>query len=331
MAGNVTVIVGNGLDISLGLKTSYKAFYSYVKEANLHPDNKIYKAISKENPEWWADFEIGLGRYTNQIEKITEGDRAEWSERLNDELDEIKHDLKAYVRLQNNDLDDEKIDATFFSKEALYSGLEVGQVNKIRSYIPDSNLAAVRFITLNYTNSLEKLFPRRDIHLSNKNYYIINPIHHIHGSITRMISLGVSDESQISSFIDSKEKDFLIKPRLIERRNDERLELLRGHIHAANVIVLFGLSIGASDAYIWEYVIKWLSSGDRVLIIHHYEDGLDVDELTERQAIRLDDRVKDKFLSYSNIDDNAMSSIKNRIYVVVNTKELFVHGADLEI
>src|SRR6185503_17446565 len=101
LMSKITFIVGNGLDLSLKLNTSYKAFYEYVKKHKLHPNNSIYKAIEKESPEWWADFELGLGRFTNTIEAVTEKEKIKWSQTLNDELDEIKRDLKSYVREQN--------------------------------------------------------------------------------------------------------------------------------------------------------------------------------------------------------------------------------------
>jgi len=324
MSSNVTVIVGNGLDISLELKTSYRAFYEYVKKNNLHPGNSIYKAIAKENPKWWADFELGLGRFTNTIEQVTEKEREKWSQTLNEELDEIKKDLKQYVKEQNN-LADEHIENIKFTAASLYSGLEVGQISNISHYFLPNQPTAIRFVTLNYTNVLEKIFPSTGHHIIGQNYYIASPIHHVHGSIDRKISLGVNDESQISSYVESSEKDFLIKPRLIKLMNDRRIEILQEYINSAGLIVLFGLSIGATDKYIWEMVINWLYRGDNVLIIHHYEKGLVVDDLTERESLRLEDRVKNKLLDYSDLDDEVKNALKSKIYVIPNSVALFSH------
>lgn len=322
MAGHVTVIVGNGLDISLDLKTSYGAFYNFVKKNNLHPDNSIYKAIAKDKPEWWADFELGLGRFTNTIEQVTEKEREEWSQTLNEELDEIKKDLKKYIKEQN-DVSNDKIGAIDFGVESLYSGLEIGQIANIRRFFSDSPPTTLRFISLNYTNVLEKIFNIRGRQVLGRNYVVANPIHHVHGSIDRRISLGVNDESQISSYVEPSEKNFLIKPKLIQMMNDGRIETLNTYIRSASLIVLFGLSLGATDKYIWEKVIDWLDDGDKMLIIHHYEKDLIVDDLTERESLRLEERVKNKFLDYSELDDNQRSKLKNKIYVIPNSQTLF--------
>ncbi len=320
---NLTFIIGNGLDVSLKLNTSYRDFYEYVKEHKLHPTNSIYAAIEKENPEWWADFELGLGRFTNNIELITEKQRPKWSETLNNELDEIKRDLKSYIREQNK-LADEHIPNINFERESFYRGLEIGQMSNVFRRLSDGGSTAIRFVTLNYTDVLEKLFPKVGQTIVGKKYHIANPVHHIHGSIDRKISLGVNDASQISSYIDDEEKNFLIKPELIRLMNDGRIETLTEYISNSDIIVLFGVSIGATDKYIWNMVIDWLEIHTRgMLIIHHYERDLDVSDLTERESLLLSDRVKNKFLSYSDLDSEDKNKLKNKIYVVPNTSELF--------
>lgn len=323
MASNVTFVVGNGLDLSLKLGTSYRNFYEYVKKNKLHPDNSIYKAIAKEDPEHWADFELGLGRFTNKIEDVTEKERAKWSQTLNDELDEIKKDLKRYIREQNS-LADNHIPNIRFDRHSFYIGLETGQISNIQQRLQSNSTTAMRFITLNYTDVLEKFFPKVGHARTGQNYYLADKIHHIHGSIDRKISLGVNDESQISSYIDAREKHFLIKPELIHRMYDRRLEILAQYIAVSDVMVLFGVSLGATDKYIWNKVTRWLgSSPNKLLIIHHYERGLDVSDLTERESLQLSDRVKNKLLDYSDINDEARNVAKSKIYVVPNTSALF--------
>jgi hypothetical protein len=325
---NVTFIIGNGLDISLKLNTTYRNFYSYVKKNNLHPNNNIYKAIHKENPNHWADFELGLGRYTKRIEDVPETERESWSLRLNDELDEIKIDLKNYIQEQNSYADDH-IPKIQFDHDSFLQGLAAGQVSKIRQFMPRNKQTAIRIITLNYTDVLEKLFPNAGRAVLGPKYAVIDKIHHVHGSIEGQISLGVNDETQISSYIVDDEKKFLIKPELIHQMNDGRLETLAKYINLSNIIVLFGLSLGATDKYIWSQVAQWLNSHpNNILVIHHYESGLKVSELTERQALLLDDRVKNKFLDHSDIDESIKSSLKLKIYIVPNTKSLFSISKD---
>lgn len=75
---DITFLVGNGFDLSLDYKTSYENFYRYYDWASKDPVHQqaidclkasIKKDIEKNNKlkkeSNWADFEIGLGIFTN--------------------------------------------------------------------------------------------------------------------------------------------------------------------------------------------------------------------------------------------------------------------------
>lgn len=71
---NITFLVGNGFDISLGIETSYSAFYKwYLKQPSNSPiiatfKDHISRHISDENNRsYWSDFEVGLGEYTENF------------------------------------------------------------------------------------------------------------------------------------------------------------------------------------------------------------------------------------------------------------------------
>ncbi len=66
---NVLYIIGNGLDISLGMKTDYQSFYDYysaleTKDADI---NNLKANIEAGRYQTWADLEAGLGDYTKYL------------------------------------------------------------------------------------------------------------------------------------------------------------------------------------------------------------------------------------------------------------------------
>lgn len=320
---NLTFIIGNGLDLSLKMETSYRSFYEYVRLKKLHPNNNIYKHINVEEVNWWVDFELGLGKYTNKIELVPENERDEWSEKLNDELNEVNKDLKQYINDQNKKVA-KKTDGIKFTVQSCYEELVSGQRVKVQSALGGSKFIDIRFITLNYTDVLEQIFADTERPSTSRNFYTPQEPHHLHGSVHRTISLGVNDESQLSSYIADEEKKYLIKPQLIEEMNDGRLETFNQYVDIANVIVLFGVSLGASDTYIWEKVAAWLSaSNSNILVIHHHEKGLDLSDMTDRDYLRMYDRVKNKFLDNANITSPLREILKKKIFVVPNSTELF--------
>jgi len=320
MASTVTYIIGNGLDLSIGLDTSYRNFYDYVRANNLHPKNKIYEAIQND-PETWADFEIALGRYTWFLQDISEKRRKKESIDFHNELDQVIEDLADYLEIEEKKIEDKAV-KTEFTRDGFYEELPSGQRLKISPYV-NSGPLAINFVTLNYTNTLEKILPNRNVHLMNINA-VIRSIHHLHGDLYENVTLGVSDESQLFGDMPSGERDDLIKPRLIASMNDDRLETFDRLIDASSVLVLYGTSIGESDKYIWRHIVSWLAfDEDRYIIVHRHDSTYSekTKRLPRRQKLFIR-AVQDNLLTYSDLDDDELDELRSRILVIHNTKKL---------
>ena len=76
----ITFMVGNGFDIGLGIESSYIAFYNwYCKRPSEEEHIQMFKKdimndMSRDIPDdekTWADFELGLGKYTAKFTKDT--------------------------------------------------------------------------------------------------------------------------------------------------------------------------------------------------------------------------------------------------------------------
>ncbi|MEA1056746.1 AbiH family protein [Lacticaseibacillus paracasei] len=59
----IVFMVGNGLDLHLGLKTRYSDFYSWHKEHYPDVHNQIFDAIDKDKADW-ADYEGSGANFT---------------------------------------------------------------------------------------------------------------------------------------------------------------------------------------------------------------------------------------------------------------------------
>lgn len=316
----VTFIVGNGLDISLGMKTSYRDFFNYVESNHLHPENRIYKAIH-ESPETWADFELSLGHYTNYIEKTPEKDRKKESILFHEELAELIDDLADYLDLQEKGANLEEV--VRLSSTGFYEELPSGQRERIESHLQQGQ-TIFRFVTLNYTRALERILSNSSTGLTNRRIGIASPLH-VHGDLSENLTLGVSDESQLSDSMSGSEKDDLIKPSLIYSMNDGRIDSLKQLIQSSSVVVLFGVSIGETDKYIWEVLTDWLNHtiNGHVIIHMHDENYNDSIRRSSRRQKQFTSNVQDKLLRHSGLDGNGIEELKTRIFVVHNTKKMF--------
>lgn len=318
---SVTFITGNGLDLSFGLKTSYRDFYSYVTANSLHPENTIYKAIRKD-PETWADFEIALGRHTWLIEKLPLAKREAASIKFHEELEDVSQDLADYLEDQDK-IASIALEAMSFERDGFFDGLPLGQKNKIRSLIGSGPLP-LNFVTLNYTGTLQKIFPHLNV-LPTPDGVYVREIHHLHGTLIENMTLGLSDETQLFDGMSIEERDDLIKPRLISSMNDGRIETFERIIDGSSIIVLFGTSLGESDRYIWERIIKWLRlNSTRHIVVHKHDSSYnDRTKRTSRGQKQFNARVQNKLLSHTSLSDNEKAMLKSRIFIIHNTKKLF--------
>lgn len=323
---DVTFIVGNGLDLSLGLETSYKHFYNHVQKNSLHPKSKIYGAI-KNDPDTWANFERTLGVYTQFIEDLPEKDRKKASMAFHDDLEDVTQDLADYLEVQ-----DKKSGTVAsrirLSRSHIFEELSVGQRDKIRSLLSTKSVV-MDFVTLNYTYTLERVFPNLGRLIVPDNIVVEN-IHHVHGDLTENVTLGVSDESQLSSALEGDEKNDLIKPRIIESMNDGRINKMKQIIRRSSVVILYGTSIGETDKYIWEFLIEWLEGHpDRHLVVHKHDSTYtDATKRIQRRRKLFVGEVQNTLLSYAELDEETKTELRNRIFVIHNTKKLFRPSSD---
>lgn len=95
----ITFLIGNGFDLNLGLKTTYKDFYeNYLKTLNKETinNNILYRYIDRDIEDW-VDFEIRLGLFTfppdsNDNDKMNFMKRAK---ELSDENEFIEKELNS--------------------------------------------------------------------------------------------------------------------------------------------------------------------------------------------------------------------------------------------
>lgn len=186
----VTFLIGNGFDLNLGLRTTYKSFYeNYIEmlESESKNANVLYKNIS-ENIENWVDFETRLGLFTfpeNSMEKRNLIKQAKQfsteNEHIEDEVDvevgngelelalaQFRKDFKQYLVKESKKLNKH----TYLLGDVLTNGMvdfakdyngneKMGIYSNMISHVENSPQKGVylpidySFLTFNYTNFLE--------------------------------------------------------------------------------------------------------------------------------------------------------------------------------
>jgi len=176
------IILGNGFDLYHGLPTSYKNdLVPILKELNSDLFEKLNKLYFEENIDLWSDFEKQIGRtksldclnspirdkllYLFNIDAISYPPESENYGNFWLEFEEARHEAESNrVHLEtvfseyHSDLDDVK---EFFREGLKQMCKCANEANNKKNYLNKNILFSDNdyFISFNYTNTLEKIYP----------------------------------------------------------------------------------------------------------------------------------------------------------------------------
>lgn len=325
---NITYLIGNGFDINLGLDTRFTDFYKYYLKIE-SPNEFINKFKENElirNAEKWADLELELGKY---MQEYTEN-----------ELDDI---INLLIDLQNNlcdylDLECKKISNYQIYKEKIIHDLfnpeiylDSRQKQNLSSYKSSFNAQNhnINIITFNYTKTIENILSWNNLKIqcSERKYdnktlsNNLLTIEHIHGTTEDSMLLGVNDSDQINNNTlknNNRLRYYLVKTVMNVNTGSRREEICNTRIHESDLIVVFGMSIGKTDKYWWETVLKRISGSNARLIIYYKTEEIPKRRIQIKQ-LYIDDVYK-ILQSYVNINNINIDAIKSKIFVSINSE-----------
>ncbi|MDR2809650.1 MAG: bacteriophage abortive infection AbiH family protein [Tannerellaceae bacterium] len=330
---NVLYIIGNGFDLNIGLKTSYKDFYEYFKEQS--NKNGFYDGINEsikgrikrwiedveKTPfDTWADLESALGEYTDKFNSAKE---------FEDFYYKISDGLSKYIRLEEERLISSDKEKLKLSKDFIHPWeyLSNEDKNSISSYLAGKSNEEwiVNIINFNYSQTIEKLLNftadkmmllgNNSINSKNVN---LSTIVHIHGVAVEnsTILLGVNDISQIKneSFKTNEDLlDVIIKPKTNKGGGTGINETCTTFFNTANLICIFGSSLGETDKMWWELLGKQIKR-DNCRIIYFVHERESIPKNRGQLVPRKIRECKENILSKTGMLQEK-ESIQNKIWV----------------
>jgi hypothetical protein len=329
---NVLFMIGNGFDLNVGLKTSFKDFLPvYLKTENDDKRIKQFKKdIEHDGIETWAKFESRLGKYPSFTHNSISGDDLIFIR--DDFLAELGDYLKTEEKKSNCEDHIGEILRVFNESIAhFYTELPSASLQKIKDIFSTYAHTAhtYNFITFNYTNVLDacidilKKQPNALKHscsagtLKDK----INDALHIHGTYSDSPILGVDNALQIKNDDISTNEYFtesLVKPEMNTELGNRNNEIGKNLIDNSTIICVFGMSIGESDKTWWKHLGKWLLLGEpRQLVLVDVEEDYDRSKTTK--SIRIPGRIKEHFFEMAEIPSDKRKACKSRIHIGLNT------------
>jgi len=316
---NILYIVGNGFDLNLGMKTSYSDFYKYYNQILSKSPSvlKLKTNISKDILNW-SDLELALGKYTEKLNSANE---------FHEVFEDIGDNLADYLKIQEDESNCEntKLDVFFNDlsnpeKYLLTADRNAVYNHKLRH---KSNIWTFNIVTFNYTKTIEKILGFEELDLTIGEHSglpnIIHSIEHIHGYTDNRMVMGVNDTSQISNSDFHNKQDILeafVKNDcngICKHTIDQTFSQL---ISSANIICIFGSSIGDTDRMWWNKVANQLKQ-DCILII--FVKSSEINPRRMYKIGNIERSVKELIYSHSNLTIEERSIVDKKIYIGLNS------------
>ncbi len=330
----ITLLVGNGFDLNLGLSTSFPSFindYIVVNEGDSELLKEFKTSIDK-NRNHWSDAEIAFGEYTEEFYK--QGKSAdEFYECYEDFCAQLAYYLDAQERRIGFDAQEKAVAEAFaksISIENILKNLSEVQQEQLKSGISQFGGGyEYRFVDFNYTTTLDrcvsliknsKLLGDRVISNTRSSNYVSSLIH-VHGYTSQSMVLGVNDVGQLANaeiFAGYGEEyiDQLIKIKangLNEENTDRKVNQL---IKDGELFYIYGMSLGDTDKLWWERIVRRMISQPYVhLIIHSHSAPRSL--LLPRKNRTWTNKMKNDFITKSGVELNEeqKESVLNRIHI----------------
>ena len=281
---NIVYLIGNGFDLAQNLETKYSQFYTnhlLKLKTNTGILTKMIESI-KDDVKSWADLEKRLGEFTTEMASVQDVD---------DVYDFLKRELKSYLSEEQKKFTTSALTAMKFHQSLTVpeACLQLESADAIKAHInalsSSGKSCSVSVISFNYTDVFERAiaYKGKAIDLGKREDGItvkLNTVYKVHGALSREMVLGVADANQVSNkqlASDLDALDVLVKPRTTALRKDYVCAQCANLIKLADIIVLYGLSIGETDKNWWKLITDRLATApnSRLIIYSHLDDTID--------------------------------------------------------
>lgn len=284
---NIVYLIGNGFDIGLGLKTSYRDFIdSYRKQLTENENVAWMKSQMANHHQQWSDAEMAFGA-------LNFSERGDSSVKVYDECyDDFTDAFINHLAKENDRFSIPREKCSSVADEFLRCALRLDwhMTEACASFYADrlqpQRELNLYFLTFNYTNTLEKILDfevlgskERNINAFNNDAQkvIVRDVCHVHGTLDEHYVFGIDNGTQIA------DKDVRTHCErnggMIKAVSETKLGIAnrrRGMsiLDKADIIVLFGLSFGESDLGWWSRLYSRAFTGGVQTIICPYTDKI---------------------------------------------------------
>lgn len=320
-------LIGNGFDVNIGLPTRYADFYKHYLALNRSQDSEIVSKMKNHlqttlstEDKYWSDLEEAMGAYTTELNSYSELE--EVGDDLNEKMQRYIYNIERAEMPKG--INEDLLKKNLSAPESFLTPLEREIINSIYGNISKDH-HKISIIDFNYTTTIEKIlkFSNKPLDIAPAVYHSgymtkVENIYHVHGNFEQPI-LGINDPTQILNEElrqNADVQEYLIKPQinsvlghLIDRK-------ARRSIENANLICIYGLSLGKTDKHWWGIVGSRLLAGVTVILFVYDKDFKNI---IPRKLGKYKREWRMRLCDAAMIPDNKRDYAMNHIIVAPNT------------
>ena len=340
---NVTLFIGNGFDLGLGLKTGYKDFLLRY----LNRERKINDVVDRfvdriqKDKDSWGDAELAFG----QMEFSLLGRDVESAYRMC--IHDFQQSLESYLSDEADRLILSKGQLASIREQFARAVVNIIVNAGVEEVFNGMTKVVIDVLTLNYTDTIDRLLdfggktlrPRIYFKHSNVNVEVrFRDVVHLHGKIgmNSQVLFGVDNPNQVADLklqLLCESEGYLLKPQKARIGNLSQYWKGKEILGKSDVVILFGVSYGKTDMSWWDdiaaHVVEDVKGSRKritefhVILCPYSKNPIDVRgiddkiflERTEKQSLfdgtsdslsaRFNERVKERFhvLGYGPFED----------------------------
>ena len=330
---NVTYLIGNGFDVNLGLPTKYTDYYKEYSEEikNIDVNDPKHNAIINfwkklEGNEYdkWADFEMAVAQNMDGDEKSVKAVLSHFTNKFSSYLKRISQSYDCTDEVAENFVD--------FIKNG-YKHLQQRDRLLVLPYqIGTSQNFEISFASLNYTNSIEKIFDKyktlyNSLTISISPPYttrLIKDVLHLHGTLETgdYVIIGIDSIKQFENDMlksNIEAENYCVKRKINENSGYiEREKKFNSLIDNSNIIYTYGVSFGQTDKSRWDRIRNWLSGNiTHILVVYKYNTHI-ADRISSYAPDMLDfiDEQKMEIMRDIGIDEKDFKKYLNQVFFI---------------
>ena len=255
------LVIGNGFDLNIGLKTSYYDFIQSTEFSEQEKDSLFTHLEKEKKRNSWLDVELELSKYSNAPDES----KQKTPDSIYASFELLRKTLIAYLKREQE--------------------REIKQESKAYELIKNNFDDETIVINFNYTSTVQKILAREKIN------YKPEQILHLHGDlINNDIIIGVHDTCEVA-----RGCSFLMKSAHTVDRKILRLESLQNDYKDFH---FFGHSLGETDSsYLKTFVerLPSLKGSGIALNVYTHSDGswFDIHEKLNIYTVRRVGQLQD--------------------------------------